>query len=102
MLPKSTRSEPGRRTTPVRTLSAAGTMHGSPGGTHAAEIVLELPEILSALSFALDLTEGADPGHAVRSTLLGMRIGAALDLPPAILSSLYFALQLKDVGCSSN
>lgn len=66
------------------------------------ETVLQLPEILSALSFALDLTEGADPGHAVRSTLLGMRIGLALGLPQESLASLYYALQLKDVGCSSN
>ena len=34
-----------------------------------------LPEILSALSFALDLTEGAVPGHALRCCLLGMRLG---------------------------
>ena len=37
-----------------------------------------LPEILSALSFALDLTEGAVPGHALRSCLLGMRLGMEL------------------------
>lgn len=63
---------------------------------------LRLPEILSALSFALDLTEGADPGHAVRSTLLSMRLGMALGLSQPMLTSLYYALQLKDVGCSSN
>jgi putative nucleotidyltransferase with HDIG domain len=66
------------------------------------EVEIQLPEITSALSFALDLTEGADPGHALRSVLLGMRIGVALGLPHAMLSPLYYALQLKDVGCSSN
>ena len=31
-------------------------------------------EILSALSCALDITEGQPPGHAVRTCLIGMRI----------------------------
>jgi putative nucleotidyltransferase with HDIG domain len=63
---------------------------------------LRLPEIISALSFALDLTEGAVPGHALRSTLLGMRIGEAMGLPETLRSQLFYALQLKDIGCSSN
>lgn len=63
---------------------------------------LSLAEILSALSFALDLTEGAIPGHALRTTLLGMRIAKTLDLNSAEQSALYYALQLKDIGCSSN
>ncbi|WP_419804713.1 HD-GYP domain-containing protein [Terriglobus sp.] len=63
---------------------------------------LSLPQILSALSFALDLTEGAIPGHAVRSTLLGIRIARAMGLSHAEQTALYYALQLKDIGCSSN
>lgn len=59
-------------------------------------------EILSALSFALDLTEGAVPGHALRSCLFGMRLGARLQLNPYRMASLYYALLLKDIGCSSN
>jgi len=42
--------------------------------TQSAEC-FALSEVVSALSFALDLTEDAVPGHAVRSCLLGMRIG---------------------------
>jgi putative nucleotidyltransferase with HDIG domain len=61
-----------------------------------------LSEIVSALSFALDLTEDAVPGHAVRSCLLGMRIGRALGLGETELCDLYYALLLKDIGCSSN
>jgi putative nucleotidyltransferase with HDIG domain len=61
-----------------------------------------LSEILSALSFALDLTEGAVPGHALRCCLLGMRIGEAAGLRPEQMESLYYALLLKDAGCSSN
>lgn len=65
-------------------------------------VVLRMPEIISALSFALDLTEGAVPGHALRSCVLGMRIAAQAGLAQDELSELYYALLLKDVGCSSN
>jgi putative nucleotidyltransferase with HDIG domain len=59
-------------------------------------------EIISALSFALDLTEGAVPGHALRCCLLGMRLGWELGYSTQMLADLYHALLLKDVGCSSN
>jgi len=65
-------------------------------------ISISMSEILSALSFALDLTEGAVPGHALRSCVIGMRIGARAGLSSAQMQSLYYALLLKDVGCSSN
>jgi HD-GYP domain-containing protein (c-di-GMP phosphodiesterase class II) len=64
--------------------------------------VIGMPEIISALSFALDLTEGAVPGHALRSCVLGMRIAFEARLTQYQMSDLYFALLLKDVGCSSN
>jgi putative nucleotidyltransferase with HDIG domain len=63
---------------------------------------ISLSEIISALSYALDLTEGAVQGHALRSCLLGMRIAAEMKLPSEQTSGLYFALLLKDIGCSSN
>ena len=63
---------------------------------------LQLSEVLSGLSYALDITEGQVPGHAERSCLIGMRIAAALDLDDATRSSLFYALLLKDAGCSSN
>lgn len=63
---------------------------------------LSLAEILSSLSYALDLTSGQVPGHTERACLLGMRIAAALRLDEATMSSLYHALLLKDSGCSSN
>lgn len=63
---------------------------------------VSLAEILSALSFALDLTEDAVPGHALRSCLIGMRIAYKVGLDEATLRDLYYALLLKDVGCSSN
>ena len=63
---------------------------------------ISLPEILSSLSFALDLTEDAKPGHALRSCLIGMRIAEQFRFSEAEQSRLYYALLLKDIGCSSN
>ncbi len=68
----------------------------------AAGQSVTLGEILSALSFALDTTEGARPGHSVRACLLGMRVGREIGLSEQALASLYYALMLKDIGCSSN
>jgi putative nucleotidyltransferase with HDIG domain len=64
--------------------------------------VLTFAEILSALSFAIDLTEGAVPGHALRSCILGMRIAKEVKLAPKQMSALYYALLVKDSGCSNN
>jgi putative nucleotidyltransferase with HDIG domain len=67
-----------------------------------AIVDLQLSEVLSGLSHALDITEGQVPGHAERSCMIGMRIAAALDLDDETRSSLFYALLLKDAGCSSN
>ena len=61
-----------------------------------------ISEILSALSCALDITEGQAPGHAVRTCLIGMRLAERVGLPPEERGSLFYALLLKDLGCSSN
>ncbi len=63
---------------------------------------IRLSEVVSALSIALDLTEGQPMGHAIRSCILGMRIAEELQLPGQQRSDLYYALLLKDSGCSSN
>ena len=63
---------------------------------------IDMPELISALSYALDLTEGAVPGHALRSCVIGMRIGMKAGLSQAELSDLYYALLLKDIGQTSN
>lgn len=59
---------------------------------------LRLSELLSALSCALDLSEGEPYGHAARSCLIAMRLGGALALSPDMLESLYYAVLLKDAG----
>jgi HD-GYP domain-containing protein (c-di-GMP phosphodiesterase class II) len=63
---------------------------------------LSLAEILSSLSYALDLTGGQPMGHAQRSCLIGMRIGSMYGLSEGELTSLYYAILMKDAGCSSN
>ena len=59
-------------------------------------------ELISALSHALDITEGQPPGHCVRCCWIGMHVGQALGMDGAALSDLYYTLLLKDLGCSSN
>ncbi len=63
---------------------------------------IRLSDVVSALSAALDLTEGQPMGHAVRSCILGMRIAQELQLGPQECADLYYALLLKDAGCSTN
>ncbi|WP_321475380.1 HD domain-containing phosphohydrolase [uncultured Paludibaculum sp.] len=63
---------------------------------------VRLSDLVSALSYALDLTEGQPVGHAQRSCVLGIRLGQAMGLPEDELADLYYALLLKDSGCSSN
>jgi HD-GYP domain-containing protein (c-di-GMP phosphodiesterase class II) len=61
-----------------------------------------LSEVIGALSYALDLTEGESPGHAVRTCMIGMRLAAELGMGEAERSDLFYALLLKDAGCSAN
>jgi HD-GYP domain-containing protein (c-di-GMP phosphodiesterase class II) len=63
---------------------------------------MHLSELISALSYALDMTEGQPPGHSLRCAWIGMHVGRRLGLAPERLSDLYYALLLKDAGCSSN
>lgn len=63
---------------------------------------INLSEVLSALSCALDLTEGQPIGHTMRSCLIGMRLGHETGLSPVDSGALYYAILLKDAGCSSN
>src|SRR5688500_11778610 len=63
---------------------------------------VKLSTVLSAMSYALDLTEGQPLGHAARSCLIGMRLADVLGLPAADRSDLFYALLMKDAGCSSN
>ncbi len=76
----------------------------SPAGPppHRALAQVRLSEVLAGLSLALDITEGQRQGHAARTTLIGMRLASVIGLSPAERSSLFYALLMKDLGCSSN
>ena len=63
---------------------------------------IRLAEVLGGLSFALDLTEGQPGGHILRTTLIGMALGARAGLDAPELADLYYALLLKDIGCTAN
>ena len=63
---------------------------------------VRLSEVVAALSYALDITEGQPEGHAVRSCLIGMRVADVLGLDDSTRSDLFYAILLKDLGCSSN
>ena len=63
---------------------------------------VRLSEVIGALSYALDITEGEPPGHAQRSCLIGMRLAQELRLDPESRSDLFYALLLKDAGCTAN
>ena len=63
---------------------------------------IPLNEVVASLSRALDLTEGQPLGHSVRACIIGMRLGQELGFDDERLAALYYALLLKDAGCSSN
>jgi putative nucleotidyltransferase with HDIG domain len=63
---------------------------------------VKLSTVLSAMSYALDRTEGQPQGHAWLSCLIGMRVAEELQLSPDDRSDLFYALLMKDAGCSSN
>ena len=63
---------------------------------------LRMSDLISALSYALDLTEGQPMGHSVKCCVLGMRLAEICGVPASESADLYYALLLKDAGCSSN
>lgn len=63
---------------------------------------LKLAELIGALSYALDLTEGQPQGHCLRSCWISMQIADVLGLSEGEKWSVYYSTLLKDLGCSSN
>lgn len=58
--------------------------------------------VIATLSRALDLAEGEPMGHAIRVCWLGMKLAERIGLGPWDRQNLYYALLLKDAGCSAN
>jgi HD-GYP domain-containing protein (c-di-GMP phosphodiesterase class II) len=86
----------------MRALGRADTGGVTTRPTHPATESVRVSEVLAALSFALDLAEGQPMGHSLRTCLIGMEIAHRLGLPMQERRDLYYALMLKDIGCSSN
>lgn len=63
---------------------------------------LKLSQLISSLSYALDITEGQPEGHCIRCCWIGMHIANKLQLSKQEQWELYYVLLLKDLGCSSN
>lgn len=63
---------------------------------------LKIHEVLGALSYALDMTEGQPEGHCIRVCYIGTKIGIELGFTEHQLWELYYTCLLKDLGCSSN
>lgn len=61
-----------------------------------------LSDVLAALSPVLDRVEGQPDGHTMRTCVIGMTLAERLDLPNDLRGALFYALLLKDAGCSSN
>lgn len=62
---------------------------------------MRLTDVVSALTYALDITEGQPEGHALRNCVIGMAIAEVMWLDSQQRSDLYDALLLKDLRCSS-
>jgi HD-GYP domain-containing protein (c-di-GMP phosphodiesterase class II) len=63
--------------------------------------LFRLSEVTGALSHALDLTEGQPVGHSQRSCMIALELAARLHLDPTARQDLYYAMLLKDAGCST-
>lgn len=59
-------------------------------------------ELIGAVSYALDLTEGQPLGHCLRCCHIGMTLTRSLRLTTPERLDLYYTILLKDAGCSSN
>ena len=67
-----------------------------------SSVQYRLSEVIGALSHALDLTEGQPVGHSQRSCMIGMELAERLGLDSEVRRDLFYAILLKDAGCSSS
>jgi HD-GYP domain-containing protein (c-di-GMP phosphodiesterase class II) len=68
----------------------------------APERGVRTAELLGAFSRALDMAEGREPRHAMRTCYVAMRLADALHLSDAERLDLFYASLLKDAGTTSN
>jgi HD-GYP domain-containing protein (c-di-GMP phosphodiesterase class II) len=65
------------------------------------ELGVRRGEIIAALSLATDLAMGQPIEFALRSCVLGMRLGEALRLSDEELAEIYFQALLRYIGCNA-
>ncbi len=70
--------------------------------TTSTGVRYRLSEVIGALSHALDLTEGQPVGHSQRSCMIGMTLAERMGLELDVRRDLFYAILLKDAGCSSS
>lgn len=63
---------------------------------------VSLAHTISALTYALDLTEGHQPGHCIRACWIATRLAQAIGLKADMLRDVYYAALVKDLGGSAN
>ncbi len=63
---------------------------------------LRMSELISAMSYALDLGENRRAGHAARTCVLAMSMADQLGLSQEDRSALYYASLLKDAGIAGH
>ena len=63
---------------------------------------MTLSELLGAMSYALDMTEGLPAGHSTRSAYIALRCADELGITGQAKRDLFYSVLLKDAGCSSN
>ncbi len=86
----------------TRSAAGPGLAPAPPSQQRADAPTIPIAELLAALSHALDLTEGAPAGHTLRSCMIAMRLADTIGLNADDRTALYYAMLLKDAGCSSN
>ncbi|MBA2692632.1 MAG: HD domain-containing protein [Rubrobacter sp.] len=64
--------------------------------------LVKYSDVIGALSFALDMVEGQPEGHSLRSCFIGMTVANRIGLDREARAALFYALLLKDAGCSAN
>lgn len=62
---------------------------------------VRLAEIVASLSLIIDLGLGQPLEHALRSTIIAVRLGDVIGLSAADLSDTYFLTMLRFVGCTA-
>jgi len=60
-----------------------------------------LAEVVAALSLATDMGTGKEPGHAMRMTLVALRLGELMGLPEAERGTVFYTSLLAMLGCTA-